>query len=199
MLLLHVGCGHKRRERTTRGFQGDEWQELRLDIDPSVAPDILGSMTDMSGVAGESVDAVFSSHNLEHLFPHEVPVAMAEFLRVLRPTGFAVATCPDLQAICALVAEDKLLEPAYVSPAGPITPLDMLYGHRASIAAGNIFMAHRCGFTLRALTGSFLAAGFASVAGMRRGAPHYDLWVLATRTAREEALLRKLAAEHFPQ
>ena len=127
--FLHVGCGPKRKDRTTAGFA--EWSELRFDIDESVQPDLVGTMTDMSSVSTESVDAVFSSHNIEHLYPHEVPVALSEFLRVLKPDGFAVITCPDLQAVCALVAEDKLTEPAYTSPAGLIAPLDILYGHRS--------------------------------------------------------------------
>jgi len=69
-----------------------------LDIDPSVAPDIVGTMTDMSAVATASIDAIFSSHNIEHLYPHEVPIALAEFLRVLKDDGFAVVTCPDLRS-----------------------------------------------------------------------------------------------------
>ena len=68
--FLHVGCGPKRKEKTTRGFNTPNWAEIRLDIDPSAAPDITGTMTDMSGVASASVDAVFSSHNIEHLYPH---------------------------------------------------------------------------------------------------------------------------------
>jgi predicted SAM-dependent methyltransferase len=43
----------------------------------------------MKAVASESVDAIFSSHNIEHLYPHEVPVALAEFIRVLKPGLFA--------------------------------------------------------------------------------------------------------------
>jgi predicted SAM-dependent methyltransferase len=148
--FLHVGCGPKRKEQTTAGFA--DWSELRFDIDESVQPDLVGTMTDMSSVSSESVDAVFSSHNIEHLYPHEVPVALSEFLRVLKPDGFAVITCPDLQAVCALVAEDKLTEPAYTSPAGPITPLDILYGHRPPMARGNLYMAHRCGFTEKVLS-----------------------------------------------
>ena len=66
-LLLHVGCGSKRKNQTTRGFNKDNWQELRLDIDPSVNPDIIGTMTDMSALENSSVDAIFSSHNIEHL------------------------------------------------------------------------------------------------------------------------------------
>lgn len=97
-------------------------------------------MTDMSQVKDASVDALFSSHNIEHLYPHEVPVALAEFKRVLKPGGFVVITCPDLQAVCALVAEDKLTDAAYVSPAGPIAPIDILYGHRPAMANGNTYM-----------------------------------------------------------
>jgi len=149
--LLHVGCGPKRKDRTTAGFNTPDWTEIRLDIDPAVRPDVTGTMTDMSAVASASVDAVFSSHNIEHLYPHEVPLALAEFRRVLRDDGYAVITCPDLQSVAALVAQDRLTEPAYVSPAGPIAPLDILYGHRAAMQRGNLFMAHRCGFTRKVL------------------------------------------------
>ena len=195
--FLHVGCGPKRKEQTTRGFKASVWTELRLDVDPSVKPDIIGTMTDMSAVASASVDAVFSSHNIEHLYPHEVPLALAEFKRVLRSTGFVVITCPDLQSVCALVAQDKLLDPAYVSSAGPITPLDILYGHRPPMARGNLFMAHRCGFTQKVLTRTLQESGFPAVAGLRRERA-FELWALATIAPLEEAELRQLAAEHFP-
>ncbi len=67
--LLHIGCGHKRKDQTTNGFNLPEWGEIRFDIDPAVEPDITGSMIDMAAVETESVDAIFSSHNLEHLYP----------------------------------------------------------------------------------------------------------------------------------
>lgn len=195
--FLHVGCGPKHKDRTTRGFNTNHWKELRFDIDEAVQPDLVGTMTDMSSVASGSVDAVFSSHNIEHLYPHDVPVALAEFLRVLKPDGFAVITCPDLQSVCALIAEDKLTEAAYTSPAGPIAPLDILYGHRPAMARGNLYMAHRCGFTQKVLTGTLQAAGFATVAAKRRGHPYYDLWALGTASALPEPELRELAQAHF--
>ena len=195
--FLHVGCGPKHKDRTTRGFNTNHWKELRFDIDEAVQPDLVVTMTDMSSVASGSVDAVFSSHNIEHLYPHDVPVALAEFLRVLKPDGFAVITCPDLQSVCALIAEDKLTEPAYTSPAGPIAPLDILYGHRPAMARGNLYMAHRCGFTQKVLTGTLQAAGFAAVAAKRRGHPYYDLWALGTASALPEPELRELAQAHF--
>lgn len=193
--FLHVGCGPKRKDRTTIVLS--QWTELRFDIDESVQPDLVGTMTDMSSVSSESVDAVFSSHNIEHLYPHEVPIALSEFVRVLKPDGFAVITCPDLQAVAALIADDKLTEAAYTSPAGPIAPLDILYGHRAAMAQGNLFMAHRCGFTQKVLTSTLQASGFAQVASMKRGYPYFDLWALASKSQLEDNVLRALATEHF--
>ena len=196
--FLHVGCGPKHKNQTTRGFDTPDWTELRLDIDASVAPDIIGTMTDMSAVASESVDAIFSSHNIEHLYPHEVGTALREFLRVLKPDGFLVVTCPDLQEVCRLIAEDKLLDPAYTSPAGPITPLDILYGHRPPMARGNLYMAHRCGFTEKVLIGTLRSCGFTTVASRRRPHPYFDLYAVASKGPMLEADLRMLAQAHFP-
>jgi SAM-dependent methyltransferase len=197
-VFLHVGCGPARKEQTTRAFAAPDWRELRLDIDPAVSPDIVGTMTDMAAVAAGSADAVFSSHNIEHLYAHEVLVALGEFARVLRPDGFVVITCPDLQSVAALVAQDRLLEPAYMSAAGPIAPIDIIYGHRPPIAAGNLFMAHRCGFTRRVLDGVLRAAGFAAVSVMARPAPYFDLWAIASKRPCSEAELGALASAHIP-
>jgi ubiquinone/menaquinone biosynthesis C-methylase UbiE len=173
--VLHVGCGPYKPEKLHAMFRTQEWQELRLDIDPKVKPDIVASITDLSALADGSVDAVFSSHNLEHLYPHEVPLALREFRRVLKsPQGIALITLPDLQQVAQLIAEDKLDEPAYQSPAGPIAPLDMLYGHRPSLARGNLFMAHRTGFTAKTLAQAMAQAGFAQASVGRDG--KFNLW-----------------------
>lgn len=196
-VFLHVGCGRLRKDRTTRGFGAPDWRELRLDIDPAVKPDVVGSMTDMSEVPDACMDGLYSSHNIEHLYPFEVPLALAEFKRVLRPEGFAVITCPDLRSVAALVADDRLAEPAYTSSAGPISPLDMLYGHQADLAKGNLYMAHRTGFTSRTLEAALRAAGFESVVLLQRPRA-FDLWALATRRRREKPELRALVEAHFP-
>ena len=195
--FLHVGCGPARKENTTAEFSSGSWHELRFDIDANVNPDYIGTMTDMSAIEDSSVDAIYSSHNIEHLYAHEVAEALLEFKRVLNQDGFLVLTCPDLQEVAKLVAEDKLLEPAYTSPAGPIAPLDILYGFRPSIAHGNTYMAHRCGFTETALRGTLVAHGFASVATMRRP-DAYDLWAIASIPTLSEEKLRGIARSHFP-
>ncbi len=195
--FLHVGCGGSRKEHTTPAFAADDWRELRFDIDQNAHPDIVGTMTDMAAVPSDSVDALFSAHNIEHLFPHEVPVALAEFRRVLKSEGFVVITCPDIQAVSALVAQGQLVEPAYISPAGPIAPLDILFGLRSALAAGNHFMAHKCGFTAPLLARELMAAGFASVAHLRRP-DAFDLWVVASKSPLADSSLQQLAASHLP-
>lgn len=196
--VLHVGPGHRRNgAKLPTAFQGSDWQEIRLDIDPANEPDIVGSMLDMAAVPAASIDAIYSAHNIEHVYAHEVPLVLREFLRVLKPDGFLVVTCPDLQMVCQLVAEDKLTDAAYTAQAGPITPLDILYGHGVALAAGHHYMAHKCGFTLKTLTQALHSAGFTTSAGKRR-ARGLDLWVVATKGPLSEAALRELATKVLP-
>lgn len=176
--VLHVGCGAQAPGKLHPAFGGEEWSELRLDIDRAVEPDIVASITEMADVTDVSVDAVFSSHNLEHLYPHEVRLALAEFRRVLKPTGFALVTMPDLQSVATLIAEGKLTDPAYISGLGPVTPLDMLYGFGPALAADNLFMAHHTGFTGRSLQTALGGAGFA-YSVVQRDAARFCLWAIA--------------------
>jgi predicted SAM-dependent methyltransferase len=197
--FLHVGCGLKNKTTFTTEFGSADWDEIRLDINPDVVPDIVGTMTDMGAVDDESVDAIFSSHNIEHLYAHDVPLACSEFLRVLKEDGFLIVTCPDLESVCALIAQNKLTDEAYVSPAGPITPLDILFGHRKSIMEGNHFMAHKCGFTRKVLTATLINAGFKTVIARRREYPAYDLWAMASKIKISEVESQQIATKHFPR
>lgn len=194
--FLHVGCGSQTKHHL-KGFASDNWQEIRFDINPEVQPDIIGTLTDMHAVPTGSVDAIYSSHNIEHVFPHEVILVLKEFHRVLKDDGFVVITCPDLQSVCEAVVKDKLLDPLYVSPAGPISPIDILYGHRGFIANGNTYMAHKCGFTLNTISSDFQAAEFITVFGLRRPTA-YDLWLVVSKQERTQAEMRELATKFFP-
>jgi ubiquinone/menaquinone biosynthesis C-methylase UbiE len=174
--LLHVGCGYKTIKHLPALFQ-ENWEEIRLDLDPKTKPDIVGSVIDLSEIADKSIDTVYSSHNLEHLYSHEVTPALQEFVRVLKPTGFTIITLPDLQRVAQLIVDDKLMDVAYQSKVGAISAIDMVYGHRASVAAGNNFMPHRTGFTRTSLTAALNNAGFKEVRVLRGN--HFDLWAIA--------------------
>jgi len=161
--VLHVGCGPRGSGVLPDVFLQEEWQELRLDIDPGVEPDFVASITDMSCVQDHAVDAVYSSHNLEHLYAHEVPLALSEFYRVLKPGGGVLIRLPDAQAVAGVVAAGKLEDVLYVSPAGPISAIDVLWGFRFAIASGNHFMAHKTGFTPDTLRNKLQQAGFEGI------------------------------------
>jgi len=143
-----------------KGFIIDDWTEIRFDIDESRNPDIVGTLTDMSLVQTGSVDAIYSAYNIDHIYPHEVPTALSEFFRVLKDDGIAIIKCPDIQSVCEAVAKGKLLEPFYNSPVGPISPIDILFGNRKTVAKGNEFMAKKGGFIYSVLDRALHQAGF---------------------------------------
>jgi SAM-dependent methyltransferase len=195
-IFLHVGCGPLDKSFCL-GFEGDEWKEIRLDIDKDVSPDIVGTLTDMSSVETGSVDAIYSSHNIEHIFPHEIPIALKEFFRVLNDDGIVVITCPDIQSVGNAIAQDKLLEPLYDSPMGAVTPFDILYGHRETTQDGNIFMAHKSGFTYSNLDKVFYEAGFEARVGGRRPEA-FDLYLVAFKQKKTDEELTKIATKFLP-
>ena len=196
--FLHVGPGSKTKNQTTKEFAAEHWKELRIDIDSKVDADYHGTILDMEQVADEQVHGLYSSHNLEHVYSHQVKQALKEFLRVLKPEGFVVLTCPNLTPVCEAILKTGLEVPLYESPAGPITPLEILYGHTASIMQGNEYMAHKCGFTEKTLAGHFISSGFANTATISREAPFYDLWIVASKQPKTNEELTSLAKLHFP-
>jgi predicted SAM-dependent methyltransferase len=174
-------------------FLTQEWEEVRLDIDPNVRPTVVGSITEIKSLfQPASFDAVWSSHTLEHLFAHEVADALDQFKGVLKPDGFALIFCPDLESVAEQLLQHGADRVAYVSQAGPITALDMLYGHIASITGGRHYMAHNTGFTADRLGNLLLEAGFPAV-NIRRD-EHFEICALAfAEDADQERIQSELA------
>jgi|tagenome__1003787_1003787.scaffolds.fasta_scaffold19590903_2 predicted SAM-dependent methyltransferase len=177
-IVLNVGCGYRSPQNLHSRFHSSEWREVRIDIDPAVQPDFVCSITALTPIASDSVDAVWASHNLEHIHHHEVPSALGEFFRVLKPGGLLLLTTPNLQKAAEFVAHDQLEHEVYRSPAGPITPLDMIFGHTASLARGKAFMAHKTGFTARTLQRLLTDTGFTD---LRLSQDQFDLWAAASK------------------
>lgn len=159
MRVLHAGCGG---EKLPLGYfpGAGEIDEVRLDIDARHKPHVVAPLHAMGDI-GE-FDAVFTNHCLEHLPPQLVPQALAEFMRVLKPGGYALIVVPDLEG---LTVSDEVL---YTINGLEVTSFDLFYGHR-KLAAENIFMAHRCGFTAKILGDLMRDADFADVTMKRAG------------------------------
>ena len=195
--FLNVGCGPTRSK--IKGFDNGDWKEIRFDINENVNPDIVGTLTDMKLVKTGSVDAVYSSYNIDHIYSHEVPVALKEFHRVLNNDGIVFIRCPDIQTVCEAVVNDKLLAPLYEAPNGePISPIDILFGNRQEIAGGNEYMTKKCGFTYSVLDRMFSEAGFKARYGGRIPLNGGELALVAFKQKKTEEGIKKIANLFFP-
>ena len=165
-VVLNAGCGTSGTSRLPRFFR--TWRQLRVDVDASLKPDLVASIADLSAVPDHSMDAIWCAHCMEHLFAYQVPLALAEFRRVLRADGFACIVVPDLQTISQWIVHDRLHETIYESSAGPVTAHDMIWGFGPAIAAGKTAMAHSCGFAPTLFLTYLKEAGFGEIVLRRR-------------------------------
>ena len=161
--LLNVGGGSK---AIPIPSHYDGWEHLLLDIDARGKPDIVCDARKLERLAAGQFDAVYCSHNIEHYYPHDGAKVLKGFLHVLRADGFAEIRVPDIQAVMSRVVQSGMCisDVLYDSPAGPISPHDVLYGYGKEIeTSGQDFYAHKNGFTAKRLRGVLERAGFASV------------------------------------
>jgi predicted SAM-dependent methyltransferase len=145
-LRLHIGGEHVRPGWTI------------VNIDPALPNvDVVGSATDLSAFADNSVDEVYGSHVYEHLsYSEELLRAFGEAYRVLKPGGVFKVGVPDLAVLCRLFIEPSLTrdEQLYV--------MRMIYGGQT-----DAFDYHKGGYSLE-LLGEFLhAAGFREIQRVR--------------------------------
>lgn len=80
-----------------------------LNVQPGPDADYVGDCTDLSRFADESVDEVYASHVHEHLgYQQELPRALAEVHRILKPGGIFRIAVPDLDVLCRLFIHPNL-------------------------------------------------------------------------------------------
>jgi predicted SAM-dependent methyltransferase len=125
---------------------------------------------------------------LEHLYAHDVFPALRQFHQILKRDGFALIMTPDLEAVAHFIVEQGIAAVAYNSPAGPIRPLDMLYGHSRAVEEGHLHMAHRTGFTAERLGNLLLMAGFPTVSVATE---NFEVCALALMPEADDAAIKK--------
>jgi ubiquinone/menaquinone biosynthesis C-methylase UbiE len=161
--VLNVGGNSKKIKLPP---QYDGFEHLLLDIDPRGAPDIVCDARELGSLDAAQFDAVYCSHNLEHYFQHDVQKVLSGFLHVLKADGFVQIRVPDIQAVMRTAVEKDLDidDVLYVSSAGPIRVVDVLYGYAVEIQrSGQDFFAHKTGFSQKSLIAALQRAGFAKI------------------------------------
>ncbi|MDP6775759.1 MAG: methyltransferase domain-containing protein, partial [Candidatus Latescibacteria bacterium] len=135
---LNLGCGEDRRE----GY---------INVDAFVATaDLKMDIFDLE-FGDESVDEILSSHMLEHLSKHEVPRALSEWCRVLRPGGCLKLNLPDLE----WAAQQWLATPEKDRWGWPLDTIFGLQTHPGEY--------HRTGFTVARIEQLLAHAGFTGI------------------------------------
>lgn len=83
------------------------WTIVNIQAGPHV--DVVGTCTDLSRFENSSVVEIYASHVLEHLgYLDEMPLALKEFRRVLKPGGRLMLSVPDLAVLCRLFLDERL-------------------------------------------------------------------------------------------
>lgn len=144
-LRLHIGG-----EQVRPG-----WKILNIQAKPGV--DYVGDCKDLSQFADDSVDEIYGSHVYEHLsYLNELPVALREAVRVLRPGGRLLAGVPDLEVLALLMLD-------------PTLTVEQKYFVQRMIMGGQIddYDYHRAGFTFEIFCAVLKDAGFTHVERVR--------------------------------
>ena len=139
MQKLDVGCGLK-----------EGWHEPEdtswIRVDPYVDdPLVTKAPADKLPYEDNSVDEIFSSHMLEHVYKIEVVPILKEWLRVLKPTGTLTLRVPDLVWCCNWWLNHPTVN----------WDMDVIYGNQSRPGE-----AHKTGFSREILVDYLREAGF---------------------------------------
>ena len=144
----------------------DGWKILNISPGPHV--DFVGSCTDLSLFADDSVDEVYASHVLEHLQLPDIRLTLAGILRILKPGALLKGSVPDLAILSRLFIEldaalhdparDHSTEQSQELFADNIRVVNMIYGGHL-----DEFDVHHFGFTMIILSALLSQAGFSGV------------------------------------
>lgn len=96
-IKLHLGCG----PNILEGYINVEGEYMK--DHPEIA---LHDLTEILPISNDTIDEILSVHVIEHIMPHDVPLMLQDWLRVLRPGGKVAIEWPDLYKMCKFLVED---------------------------------------------------------------------------------------------
>lgn len=155
-MKLHIGCGNQR----LKGY-------INIDISPTAeGADVVTPAHQLPYEDG-AVDAIYTSHMIEHLTPRDFDLSLKEWYRVLKLFGSLTIRCPNFE----LYVQEWL---------------EADYEYRWTLGIRNLFgwqdkgdhVITRNGFSARRLADLLTAAGFevitchATRTRARRGREH---------------------------
>ena len=123
-----------------------------LNIQSREGVDYVGDIQDLSRFPDASCDEIYASHVLEHVPLFRVLPTLQGFHRILKRTGRAMISVPDLELLCQLFTSSDLDKHARYHV------MKMIYG--AQVDPSDF---HHIGFSLEFLTEFLSAAGFSRV------------------------------------
>ena len=140
-ILLHIGG-----KEVKKGWS-------LLNIQPGPGVDYIGSCTDLSALRNSSCSDVYASHVLEHLgYNDELPHALKEIYRVMKPGGRLRVSVPDLDVLCKFWLHPSL------TPDQRFEVMRMIYGGRV-----DAHDRHFVGFNFSVLGGYLANSGFTKI------------------------------------
>ena len=159
MNVLNIGGGAKGIELPAHY---DGFEKIWLDIDERLEPDICLDVRELITLDAKQFDAVFGSHILEHIYPHELQNVLDGCYRIIKDERWCEFHVPDCKAAIMMAAQNQgnLGTPLYTSPAGIVTVRDMLWGYASFVADFGAAQAHKDGFTSESLYAALRKAGF---------------------------------------
>ena len=156
-------------------------------------------------IEDETFEAIYSSHNIEHLYIHEALVAVKEFKRVLKKTGYVMIICPDLITTCEEIIKKGPYAPLYytkdfktgeLKKDSYVSGIDILYGWRPALQNGNYFMAHKSGYDEKALISLFTKNNFKNVWSTTRK-KFFDIQLIAFKGDVKKEIGENLLRKHI--
>jgi SAM-dependent methyltransferase len=135
---------------------------VNVDVVPSThqkakgkVPEILADMRSIP-LPDACADELMCIHGLEHVYPWEADVALAEWHRLLKPSGLLVLEMPDLLKCCANVLSGYTVEGKHKDQYG-------LWGLYGNTDDRDPFMCHKFAYSPASLTAKLKAAGFVDI------------------------------------